>query len=92
MLIIIIIAAVSAFVGFAIGRLGDKYGGHLVGPHHWIYGVILIAVGAYYLNHLTGIAALSFGTGHFISDLNDFLHFRIGGVDIPHKWRFWNID
>ena len=91
-LIIIIIIAVSAFIGFASGRLGDKYGGHLTGPHHWIYGLILAIVGIIYINHLSGIAALSLGFGHFISDLSDFLHFRLWGVDIPHKWKFWNID
>ena len=80
----------SGFLGFAIGRIGDKYGGHLLGPHHWIYGIILILVGTVFYSYTFGVAAIFFGAGHFISDLNDFLNLRFYGYDIPHKWRFWS--
>lgn len=79
------------FIGFAIGRLGDKWGGNLNTPHHWIYGIILIIIGILYIDHNEGIMSISFGIGHFISDLDDFLHMRIWGVDVPHKWKFWSI-
>jgi len=82
---------ISAFIGFAIGRFGDKYGGHLNIPHHWIYGLFLIIVGIIYIDNWIGILFLSFGIGCFISDLDDFLHMRIWGVDVPHKWKFWSI-
>jgi len=81
----------SLFVGFAAGRLGDKWGGHLNAPHHWIYGLFLIVAGAAFTEHTAGIAALGFGIGHFVSDLDDFLHFRIYGPDEPHQWKFWSI-
>ena len=90
-LIIIAGSIISAFIGFAIGRIGDKYGGHLNAPHHWIYGLVLIIVGIVYVNHWIGILSLFFGIGHFISDLDDFLNMRIWGIDEPHEWKFWSI-
>lgn len=81
----------SGFLGFTIGRVSDKYGGHISAPHHWIYGLIFIAVGIIYINHWTGMLSLFFGKGHFISDLDDFLHMRIWGADRPHEWRFWSV-
>lgn len=81
------------FIGFAIGRLGDKYFGYLHwAPHHWMWGVLLIIIGLILRNSLLGIGAISFGIGHFVSDLNDFLHMRFFGKEPPHKWKFWNID
>jgi len=91
LLIIITGSSISTFIGFAIGRLGDKLGGHLNAPHHWIFGLILIIAGIIYINNWIGILSLSFGIGHFISDLDDFLHMRIWGVDEPHEWKFWSI-
>ena len=90
-LIIIAGSIISTFIGFAIGRIGDKYGGHLNAPHHWIYGLVLIIVGIVYVNHWIGILSLFFGIGHFISDLDDFLNMRIWGIDEPHEWKFWSI-
>ena len=89
----IIIAAIlsSGFLGFAIGRIGDKYGGHINAPHHWIYGLIFIIVGIIYINHWIGMLSLFFGKGHFISDLDDFLRMRIWGADKPHQWEFWSV-
>lgn len=89
--LIIIGSLISAFIGFAIGRLGDKWAGHLNTPHHWIFGLVLIIVGIIFIDNWIGILFLSFGIGHFISDLNDFLHMRIWGVDEPHEWKFWSI-
>ncbi len=79
------------FVGFALGRCGDKLGGHLFGPHHWLYGLFFVLMGTVFYNHFWGIAVISFGIGHFISDLNDFLHLRFYGYDVHHEWRFWSI-
>ena len=90
-LTIMTVGFISALVGFATGRYGDKWGGHLNAPHHWIYGLIFITIGIIYSNNPNGIFLLSFGVGHFVSDLNDFLHLRILGVDEPHEWSFWNI-
>ncbi|OGL86090.1 hypothetical protein A3I40_01850 [Candidatus Uhrbacteria bacterium RIFCSPLOWO2_02_FULL_48_12] len=92
----IIIAAIlsSGFLGFAIGRVSDKYSGRINAPHHWIYGLIFIVIGIIYINyinHWTGMLSLLFGKGHFISDLDDFLHMRIWGVDEPHEWKFWSV-
>ena len=90
-LFVVAIGLIGAFVGFAIGRFGDKYGGHLNAPHHWIYGLVLIVVGIIYVNNWVGILSLFFGVGHFVSDFDDFLHMRIWGVDEPHEWKFWSI-
>jgi len=90
-LIIITSSLISTFIGFAIGRLGDKYGGHLNAPHHWIYGLILIIIGIIFIDTQIGILSLFLGIGHFTSDLDDFLHLRIWGVDEPHEWKFWSI-
>jgi hypothetical protein len=76
------------FLGFMIGRLGDKYGGHLDLPHHWIYGLILMIVGIWYYN----LYIFYFGLGCFISDFKDFIHLRFWGKDKPKVWKFWDID
>ena len=91
-LITTIIILISIFIGFAIGRYGDKIGGHWRGPHHWIYGLMAIAAGIIYFEGLAMIATVAFGIGVFVSDLKDFLLLRVYGVDVPHKWKFWNID
>lgn len=78
------------FIGFAVGRFGDLLGGHLDGPHHWIYGLLIVFAG-FYVEGALGIFLIASGIGCFISDLNDFLHFRFWGKDIPHKWKFWSI-
>jgi putative Mn2+ efflux pump MntP len=81
----------SLFAGFAIGRFSDKWGGHLPTPHHWIYGLILVVFGIYYIRSALGVFGLSFRIGHFVSDLDDFLHMRVFGRDVPHRWKFWSI-
>ena len=87
----IIGGSISALIGFTIGRLGDKLGGHLNAPHHWIYGLILTIVALILLPGWYKILFSTLGLGHFISDLRDFFHFRLWGIDEPHKWRFWSI-
>ena len=88
---LVIIVTTALFWGFGIGRIGDKYGGHFNTPHHWIYGLILIILGVCYISEQLGIISLSFGIGHFVSDLDDFLHLRFWGVDVPHEWKFWSV-
>lgn len=80
-----------AFAGFALGRIGDKYGGHLNAPHHWVYGLASILVGVIYFSNLKN-ALLFFGVGLFVSDLEDFFNFRLKGPDKNHEWRFWSIN
>ncbi len=80
------------FIGYAIGRIGHIYGGHLKTFHHWIYGSILIILGLIFSKNLLGLLAFSFGVGHFISDFNDFLHLKFYGVDELSKKKFWGID
>ena len=91
LLLFIIISLSGGFVGFALGRIGDKYLGYMSFMHHWIYGLILIVFGIIYFNTYTGIFLLSLGIGHFLSDLDDFLNFRIWGADVPHEWKFWSV-
>ncbi len=80
------------FIGYAIGRVGHIYGGHLKTPHHWIYGLVLIILGLIFRKDLLGLLALLFGIGHFISDLKDFLHLKFYGVDEKGEKKFWGID
>lgn len=78
-------------LGFALGRFGDRYGGHLDVLHHWIYGLLMMLLSINLPGPWLALAGWSCGFGVFISDLNDFLHLRIGGADVPHAWRFWSI-
>jgi hypothetical protein len=80
----------SAFLGFAVGRYGDKWGGNIYGPHHWIYGLVVIGFGFWWGGEL-GLLTIASGVTLFISDLNDFLKMRFIGRDEPHEWRFWSI-
>lgn len=81
----------GALGGFAIGRIGDRYGGHIKGPHHWIYGLLTVAFGAIFLPGLSMWATIAFGVGLFVSDLEDFFKGKFYGVDEPHEWRFWSL-
>lgn len=81
-----------AFSGYAVGRISHIYGGHLNAPHHWIYGLILMILGAAFHRNNSGIAAFYFGAGLFISDLKDFLQLKFFGTDEPGPKRFWGID
>ncbi len=74
------------FIGYIIGRIGDRIGGHWNTFHHWIYGLILIVIGIVLYKGI-----LYFGAGIFISDFNDFLHLRFYGPD-KKKNPFWGFD
>ena len=90
-LFVVSAGVISAFIGFAVGRYGDKYGGQLNTPHHWIYGLALMIIGGIFLKGYLAIIFIAFGFGHFISDLNDFLHMRLWGRGEVHTWKFWSI-
>jgi hypothetical protein len=82
-----------SFLGYVAGRIGDKYGGHMDVPHHWIYGLIMIIVGLVYFDNFYWWAIfVAGGFGVFISDLNDFLRLRFYGPDESESPSFWGID
>ena len=89
---ILILWAVIAFIGYAIGRASHVIGGHLNTPDHWIYGVLTIIVGAVFYKHHIGQVLIAFGIGHTISDLKDMLNLKFYGPDAPCPRRFWGID
>ncbi len=95
----IIIFLFFSFLGYLIGRWGDNYLNFWMkdpswAPHHWIYGLVLVAFGTFYLTSCLGLITISFGAGLFISDLKDFLELKVigsDGKDILQR-RFWHID
>lgn len=91
MVIATIVYFAIAFVGFAIGRIGHIYGGHLSTPDHWIYGALLFIPGIGYTGSFI-FALFFFGAGLIISDLKDFLNFKLWGPDEVDELRFWHID
>lgn len=88
----VVIFLVIAFVGYAVGRVGHIYGGHLNTPHHWIYGVLAIIVGAFFHSHSWGVWLIAFGIGHTISDFKDMLALKFYGPDEPGPKHFWGLD
>lgn len=100
MLIISIINFIfAAFLGYIIGRWADNYLNIWIHdpiwvPHHWIYGLILMVIGFFYLKDSLGIWATCFGTGVLISDLQDFLDFKVFAKDGKTKEtrKFWHIN
>lgn len=93
---IILIYIAVAFAGFAIGRAGHILGGQLKAPHHWIYGVVLIAVGMisffFFYEDRWSLCLIAFGLGLAISDLDDMMALKFYGVDDVEVKRFWGID
>lgn len=81
-----------AFIGYAIGRIGHMYGGHLNVPHHWFYGLILMILGTVFYKYDLGLMAFCFGVGLFLSDLKDFLKLKFFGLDRDGEKKFWGID
>jgi len=79
------------FAGYAIGRMGHIYGGHLNAPHHWIYGAMLFFPGVVFSNEIIFLM-FSFGLGLIISDLKDFLNLKLWGIDNVEIKKFWGID
>lgn len=94
----IMIILSSAFLGYIIGRVGDYFLNPLLkdpawAPHHWIYGVIIMIIGLIIMeNHQAGLWLFSFGIGHFVSDLKDFIDLKFIGSDKKDKVKFWGID
>ena len=76
------------FGGYALGRLGHVYYGHLDGPHHWIPGLLLVAYGM----HRRSMTTTAFGSGLFVSDLKDFTEMKIWSPDEDDKRWFWGFD
>jgi hypothetical protein len=88
----------AAFLGYLIGRWGDYYLNFWLkdppAPHHWIYGLIIMIIGAFYFKDGLGLWIFSFGAGLFVSDLKDFLDLKFWGRDGKTKEsrKFWSID
>ena len=95
-IILIVTNLILAFVGFAIGRIGHIYGGQMKSPHHWIYGVILMFAGILiflvFFESKWSLGLISVGFGLSVSDLEDMADFKVYGVDLPGKKRFWGVD
>jgi len=96
LIIEIILISGIGFIAYFLGRIGDRYGGHLEGIHHWIYGAILMVIGFGFISPVTHpywyIVFVASGAGAFISDLNDFFHLRIFGPDEKETNNFWDFD
>lgn len=91
-IVLLVLAIVIAFIGFAIGRVGHLYGGQLNVPHHWIYGLALMIVGIIWRKKGWGWYVFAFGLGLFVSDLKDFITLRFYSVDDVKVLKFWQID
>jgi hypothetical protein len=98
MVINIVIFLIAGFVGYIVGRWADNYLNFWIGdphwtPDHWIYGLLLMILSFFFFGSWW-LYVFSFGLGHFISDLNDFLHLKFYGSDNKDKSqrRFWHID
>ena len=94
----IIIFLVVTFLGYTIGRWIDYINILMKDPpwlpHHWIPGVILMAIAFFYFKDIWELSIYSFGFGLFISDYKDFIELKLFARDkkTKNKWRFWNID
>ncbi|MBX4201176.1 hypothetical protein KW786_03580 [Candidatus Parcubacteria bacterium] len=89
----------AGFAGYVIGRWADNYLNFWIGdphyvPDHWIYGFLLMVIGVFIFDNALGLYLFSFGLGHFISDLRDFLNLKFYGKDGKERSqrRFWHID
>ena len=94
----IVIFLALVFLGFAIGRCLD-YINILIKdplwlPHHWIAGLIILAIGFFLFKNVLELSIFSFGFGIFISDYKDFsdLKFFMSDKKTKDKWKFWHID
>ena len=88
----------AGLLGYIIGRIGDYYINFWIKdpwwiPHHWIYGLALMIVSLFIFPDYWKLI-FSFGVGHFVSDLKDFLELKIFGSDNKDKVtrRFWHVD
>jgi len=91
MILLIVNCLIIGFIAYAIGRIGHIYGGHLDGPDHWIWGVLLFIPGLFIFNEWAFLM-FAFGVGLIISDLKDFINLKFYGPDHVEKLRFWHID
>jgi len=80
------------FVSYAGGRISHIIGGELNVPHHWIYGVIAIIVGAVFYHHSWGWLLIAIGIGMVISDFKDMIDLKFYGPDEVEKKKFWGFD
>jgi len=90
-----ILLPLAAFLGYSTGRLGHIIGGYTNSPHHWILGLIIAFSGVFAYKKkykIIGMYLAAIGTAYFISDLNDFLNFRVWGPDLNSHFTFWGID
>jgi len=88
---------ITLLAGFTAGRLGHIIGGDVAWiPHHWIFGLILILMGLFFIYvkkiKYFGLVLLLVGIGVFISDFKDFLALKFFGADDVSFRRFWGID
>lgn len=95
MIVLTALFSFSLFIGYLIGRTGHFICGHKIDfLHHWIYGLILIAVGFIIQlensNLEWGISML--GLGVFISDIKDFVNLKFYGRDTHPVRKFWGFD
>jgi len=68
--------AAAFFLGFAAGFVAGRAGHVMFGPypglHHWMWGVVVVAIGIF-----TGsFAAIGFGFGLMVSDMDDMVAMR----------------
>lgn len=96
---VLVIFVVMSFLGYVVGRWADNYVNFWMGdpdwtPDHWIYGLVLMYAGILIFDGYIELYLFSFGLGHFISDLHDFLHLKFFGKDNKRrdKVAFWHID
>lgn len=61
-------------------------------PHHWIYGVILMIIGAVLRKKELGKILFWIGLGLLISDFNDFLKLAFFTPDSEGPKRFFGFD
>ncbi len=98
---IVLFFLLSGLLGYIIGRWGDNYVNFWFAgkrwfeylPDHWIYGLALMVLSLFFFGAYW-VYVLSFGAGHFISDLKDFWHLKFYGPDGKErsKLKFWHID
>jgi hypothetical protein len=80
------------FFGYAVGRIGHILTGYRNSLHHWILALLIVLLSTFFYKYWWGKPLLFFGIGFFISDLNDFMHFRIISPDVTSEYVFWGVD
>jgi hypothetical protein len=80
--------------GYSIGRAGHVLFGDWKSPHHWIFGLLFILAGVVLDLDRTmlTLSLISFGVGCFISDIDDFLEFKIIRPDEHPERKFFGFD